>query len=100
VASNGTIISGSWDYTVRIWKGGTNFKTFKDHTLAIWDVTVMPGDRLFVSASADKHIKLFSSDSWRMVRTLTGQLINTILLIRSVGRYLAHFESWTLGLWM
>ncbi|CAK8685515.1 unnamed protein product [Clavelina lepadiformis] len=72
----GTVVSGSWDYTARLWlfdskeiKDAKCVMIMSGHTAAVWDVMIMPGQqRLIVTASADKTIKI-----WR-----TGKCSHTL----------------------
>ncbi|KAI0306420.1 phospholipase A-2-activating protein [Multifurca ochricompacta] len=60
VGGDGTIISGSWDKTAKVW---TNFQ------LSVWAVVVMDGEE-YLTGSADKTIKLWRQH--KCLRTFHG----------------------------
>ncbi|CAG0915094.1 unnamed protein product [Notodromas monacha] len=75
VSSGGLVLSGSWDFSMKVWLNKEQqpcSKTLVGHTMAVWSVTVMPGDRLFASASADKSIRLWNASDGTCVKTLLG----------------------------
>jgi len=66
---NGSIVSGSWDNTAKIWKNWSCQYTLKGHTLAIWAVLGL-SDNKVLTASADKSIKLWEND--KCIHTFVG----------------------------
>ncbi|CAB4055155.1 PLAA [Lepeophtheirus salmonis] len=66
----GTILSGSWDSTVRIWAGDKCTNVLEGHSAAVWAVSVFPESGIVVSGSADKTLKLWKTGV--CLKTLQG----------------------------
>ncbi|XP_016371551.1 phospholipase A-2-activating protein-like [Sinocyclocheilus rhinocerous] len=57
----GTILSGSWDTTAKVWLGEKCMMTLQGHSAAVWAVVILPEQGLMLSGSADKTIKLWKA---------------------------------------
>ncbi|KAL5022612.1 hypothetical protein ScPMuIL_001767 [Solemya velum] len=57
----GTILSGSWDMTARVWLKEKCVMTLSGHEAAVWAVAIMPTQGLMLTGSADKTIKLWKA---------------------------------------
>ncbi|XP_018497325.1 phospholipase A-2-activating protein [Galendromus occidentalis] len=55
----GTLVSGSWDKTARVWSGQKCTMTLEGHQGAVWAVSLMPQQGLILTGSADKAIRLW-----------------------------------------
>uniref|UniRef100_A0A671NI90 Phospholipase A-2-activating protein n=1 Tax=Sinocyclocheilus anshuiensis TaxID=1608454 RepID=A0A671NI90_9TELE len=66
----GTILSGSWDTTAKVWLGEKCMMTLQGHTAAVWAVVILPEQGLMLSGSADKTIRLWKAG--RCENTYTG----------------------------
>uniref|UniRef100_A0A8C0FB78 Phospholipase A-2-activating protein n=1 Tax=Bubo bubo TaxID=30461 RepID=A0A8C0FB78_BUBBB len=66
----GTLLSGSWDATAKVWLNDRCMMTLQGHTAAIWAVKILPEQGLMLTGSADKTIKLWKAG--RCGRTFTG----------------------------
>ncbi|XP_009954035.1 PREDICTED: phospholipase A-2-activating protein, partial [Leptosomus discolor] len=66
----GTLLSGSWDTTAKVWLNGRCMMTLQGHTAAIWAVKILLEQGLMLTGSADKTIKLWKAG--RCERTFTG----------------------------
>jgi len=55
----GTIASGSWDATARVWRDWVSVAELKGHTNAVWAVLLVDDDRV-LTAGADHTIRLWS----------------------------------------
>ncbi|MHA7841427.1 MAG: hypothetical protein ACX932_06135, partial [Gammaproteobacteria bacterium] len=70
VLPDGSVVSGSWDNTLRHWdpQTGQCLNTWTGHTSTVWDVTVLP-DGTVVSGSRDNTLRHWDPK--------TGQCLNT-----------------------
>nr|XP_006127304.1 phospholipase A-2-activating protein [Pelodiscus sinensis] len=66
----GTLLSGSWDTTAKVWLNDKCMMTLQGHTAAVWAVKILPEQGLMLTGSADKTIKLWKAG--RCERTFTG----------------------------
>uniref|UniRef100_A0A8D3DNM3 Phospholipase A-2-activating protein n=1 Tax=Scophthalmus maximus TaxID=52904 RepID=A0A8D3DNM3_SCOMX len=66
----GTLLSGSWDTTAKVWLNEKCMMTLQGHTAAVWAVVILPEQGLMLTGSADKTIKLWKAG--RCERTYTG----------------------------
>ncbi|KAI0256861.1 WD40-repeat-containing domain protein [Lactifluus subvellereus] len=84
VGGDGTIISGSWDKTAKVW---TNFQLVHDlvgHAQPVWAVVAIGGDE-YLTGSADKTIKLWRQH--KCVRTYHGHkdAVRSLALLTDIG---------------
>jgi len=84
VGESGTIISGSWDKTAKVW---ANFQLVSDlvgHTQPVWAVVALQGGE-YLTGSADKTIKLWRQH--KCLRTYHGHkdAVRTLALLTDVG---------------
>ncbi|XP_061181732.1 phospholipase A-2-activating protein-like [Saccostrea echinata] len=66
----GTLISGSWDKTARVWLNKKCVMTLKGHQAAVWAVGIVPEQGYMLTGSADKTIKLWKAG--KCENTFTG----------------------------
>uniref|UniRef100_A0A3Q3G4N8 Phospholipase A2-activating protein n=1 Tax=Labrus bergylta TaxID=56723 RepID=A0A3Q3G4N8_9LABR len=66
----GTLLSGSWDTTAKVWLNEKCMMTLEGHSAAVWAVVILPEQGLMLSGSADKTIKLWKAG--RCEKTYTG----------------------------
>ncbi|NP_001411767.1 phospholipase A-2-activating protein isoform 5 [Mus musculus] len=66
----GTLLSGSWDTTAKVWLNDKCMMTLQGHTAAVWAVKILPEQGLMLTGSADKTIKLWKAG--RCERTFLG----------------------------
>ena len=71
VGTFGTIISGSWDCTAKVWINRKCTMTLSGHSFALWAVAILPEVGVMITASADKLIKLWKAGV--NTHTLSGQ---------------------------
>lgn len=84
VSGDGSIISGSWDKTAKVW---TNFQLVSDlvgHTQSVWAVVSIEGDQ-YLTGSADKTIKLWQQH--KCIRTYHGHkdAVRALALLTDIG---------------
>uniref|UniRef100_A0AAY5ERZ7 Phospholipase A-2-activating protein n=1 Tax=Electrophorus electricus TaxID=8005 RepID=A0AAY5ERZ7_ELEEL len=66
----GTLLSGSWDTTAKVWLSDKCMMTLQGHTAAVWAVVILPEQGLMLTGSADKTIKLWKAG--RCEKTYSG----------------------------
>ncbi|XP_072173006.1 phospholipase A-2-activating protein-like [Diadema setosum] len=66
----GTLLSGSWDTTAKVWLNERNVMTLQGHEATVWAVALLPTQGLMLTGSADKTIKMWRAG--RCERTFTG----------------------------
>ncbi|XP_032873705.1 phospholipase A-2-activating protein [Amblyraja radiata] len=66
----GTLLSGSWDTTSKVWLNEKCLMTLQGHTAAVWAVKILPEQGFMLTGSADKTIKMWKAG--RCERTFTG----------------------------
>src|SRR6266851_1717169 len=68
-----TLVSGSWDNTIKVWELSTGklIRTLTGHADAVWSVAISPDGQTLVSGSIDKTIKVWELSTGKLVRTLT-----------------------------
>ncbi|MCA2700410.1 MAG: hypothetical protein IM500_08185 [Microcystis sp. M179S2] len=69
-----TLVSGSWDKTIKLWnvETGQEIRTLKGHDNWVNSVNFSPDGKTLVSGSADKTIKLWNVETGQEIRTLKG----------------------------
>ncbi|XP_067931333.1 phospholipase A-2-activating protein-like [Watersipora subatra] len=67
---HGTLMSGSWDKTAKVWLQDKALMTLTGHELAVWCVAVMPENGYMITGSADKLIKIWRAG--KCEQTLKG----------------------------
>ncbi|CAF96684.1 unnamed protein product, partial [Tetraodon nigroviridis] len=72
----GTLLSGSWDTTAKVWLHEKCMMTLEGHAAAVWAVVILPEQGLMLSGSADRTIKLWKAG--RCDRTFTGGALASV----------------------
>ena len=69
-----TLVSGSWDKTIKLWnvETGKEIRTLKGHDELVRSVNFSPDGKTLVSGSLDKTIKLWNVETGEEIRTLKG----------------------------
>ncbi|XP_014673380.1 PREDICTED: phospholipase A-2-activating protein-like [Priapulus caudatus] len=70
VGKFGTILSGSWDMTAKVWLNQKLMMTLQGHEFAIWAGKIMPECGVMLTGSADKTIKMWKAG--KCERTFQG----------------------------
>ncbi|KAJ3163096.1 hypothetical protein HDU86_002265, partial [Geranomyces michiganensis] len=92
----GDILSGSWDFTAKLWREGKCVATVK-HQHSVWAVLGL-ADGKFLTGSADKSIKLWEGE--KCVKTFTGHTDAVRgLAMAPDGRFVSCSNDGTLRIW-
>ncbi|PSB47732.1 WD40 repeat domain-containing protein [filamentous cyanobacterium Phorm 6] len=69
-----TVISASWDNTLKIWdtETGSELKTLTRHDYWVNAVAIAPDGKTAISASGDETLKIWDTETGRELKTLTG----------------------------
>ncbi len=61
--STGTLVSGSWDCSAKVWVGDKMklVMTLQGHENSVWAVGILPDVNVMVTASADTSIRLWKA---------------------------------------
>ncbi|XP_057317757.1 phospholipase A-2-activating protein-like isoform X2 [Hydractinia symbiolongicarpus] len=95
----GTILSGSWDNTARVWNRGKTVLQLSDHEAAIWSVKMIEDKGLMLTGSADKTIKMWKAG--KCERTFTGHKdCVRCLAILSADEFLSCSNDGTIRRWI
>ncbi|KAF9027057.1 WD-40 repeat-containing protein [Hymenopellis radicata] len=97
----GTIISGSWDRTAKVWKGFQLAHDLRGHEQSVWAVLAVDEDQ-YITGSADKSIKLWQTN--KCVATFTGHrdAVRGLALVPDIASLPVQMTGdeirvWTLG---
>lgn len=95
----GTLLSGSWDCTAKVWLNDRCMLTLEGHEAAVWDVALMPSQGLMLTASADKLIKLWKAG--KCERTFTGHqdCVRGVAVVSEV-QFLSASNDMTIRRWL
>jgi len=98
VGKFGTIISGSWDCTAKVWVNKKCSMTLTGHSFAVWAVAILPEVGIMVTASADKLIKLWKAGV--TTHTLSGHqdAVRSLAVISS-SEFLSASNDATVRRW-
>ncbi|KAF2089472.1 WD40 repeat-like protein [Saccharata proteae CBS 121410] len=102
IAAHGdTLVSGSYDCSVRVWKisTGETLHRLTGHTQKVYSVVLDHGRNRCVSGSMDCHVKVWSLDSGQCLHTLEGHSSLVGLLDLSHDRLVSAAADSTLRIW-
>eukprot|EP00761_Pharyngomonas_kirbyi_P003207 gb/GECH01003211.1/.p1 GENE.gb/GECH01003211.1/~~gb/GECH01003211.1/.p1 ORF type:complete len:777 (+),score=196.18 gb/GECH01003211.1/:1-2331(+) len=84
VASNGTIVSGAWDNTARVWEGEHVKNVLKGHELNVLSVLILDNGDV-ITGSADKTIKKWRNGVEVQVLCRHNDIIRSMDILPGVG---------------
>lgn len=97
VGHDGTLLSSSWDGTVRVWQEVSCERQYKAHENAVWDVKEL-SNGVVVTVGADRLVKLWKDGE--LQRTLNGHtdVVRSIAEVPGIG-FLTASNDTTIILW-
>lgn len=102
-ASSKTVVSGSADRTIRVWRYETgNWKqTLSGHTDAVFAIALTPDGTTLVSGSADRTVRIWSLTQYAMPRILTGHMgwVNCVAIHSDGKTIISGSADQTLKFW-
>lgn len=102
IAAHGdTLVSGSYDCTVRVWKISTGESVFKlqGHTLKVYSVVLDVERNRCISGSMDNMVKIWSLENGTLLHTLEGHSSLVGLLDLQSDRLVSAAADSTLRIW-
>ena len=96
-APGGDLLSGSWDNTARVWRGGETVAVLAGHEGPVWAVIGLESGAL-VTGSGDKTIKLWQDGV--CVKTLTAHTdaVRSLQCVPGIG-FISASNDGTVKLW-
>ena len=98
-----TVISGSWDKTVRIWNAasGELLQTLQGHTDAVRSVALSTDGQTVISGSWDKTVRIWNAASGELLQTLQGHTdaVRSVALSTDGQTVISGSEDRTVRIW-
>ncbi|KFM77622.1 hypothetical protein X975_26927, partial [Stegodyphus mimosarum] len=94
----GTIVSGSWDKTARVWSGQQCVLVLDGHQQAVWATDMFPTQNLILTGSADHTIRLWRSGTCEKVFTGHEDCVRGLAVISDM-KFLSCSNDCTVRLW-
>ncbi|ELT98127.1 hypothetical protein CAPTEDRAFT_160241 [Capitella teleta] len=94
----GSLLSGSWDKTAKVWLNKKSVMELKGHEAAVWAVGIMPEMGLMLTGSADKTIKMWKAG--RCEKTFVGHTdcVRGLAIVSTV-QFLSCSNDGSIRLW-
>ena len=96
----GTLLSGSWDMTAKVWVDNLKpVMTLKGHEAAVWAVAILPRNGLMVTGGADKRVILWQAgQAKKKLESAHTQAVRDIAVI-SEDTFISGSNDATLKVW-
>ncbi|XP_058944914.2 phospholipase A-2-activating protein [Pocillopora verrucosa] len=95
----GTLLSGSWDNTARVWIGSKCMMKLQGHEAAVWAVQLMPDHGLMLTGSADKTIKMWKAGTCQMTFTGHSDCVRGLAVLSAL-EFVSCSNDCTIRRWM
>ena len=99
--SNGNLVSGSWDRTIKVWdvNSGVCLKTLTGHSREVCCLVLLNNGHV-ASGSGDTTIKIWNMESEQCIKTLNGHLeIFCRLEALESGELISYSDDKTVKVW-
>lgn len=94
----GTLLSGSWDKTARVWFGQKCMLTLEGHQGPVWAVQIFPKQGLMLTGSADKTVRLWRAGKCERVFTGHEDCVRSLAVLSRM-EFLSSSNDYTIRHW-
>lgn len=94
----GTLLSGSWDKTARVWFGQKCMLTLEGHQGPVWAVQILPKQGLMLTGSADKTVRLWRAGKCERVFTGHEDCVRSLAVLSNM-EFLSSSNDSTIRHW-
>ncbi len=98
-----TLVSGSWDKTIKLWnvETGQEIRTLKGHDSRVFSVSFSRDGKTLASGSDDKTIKLWNVETGQEIRTFKGHnsIVYSVSFSRDGKTLASGSDDKTIKLW-
>ncbi|KAJ3011772.1 UNVERIFIED_CONTAM: hypothetical protein HDU68_001533, partial [Siphonaria sp. JEL0065] len=102
-ADGKTVVSGSWDETVKVWdtRTGECIRTLTGHTDAVTSVAISADSKTVVSGAWDTTVQVWDTRTGECIRTLTGHTfyVNSVAIYVDGKTVVSGSHDTTVKLW-
>ncbi|CAH1243636.1 PLAA [Branchiostoma lanceolatum] len=95
----GTLLSGSWDKTARVWLKDRCMMTLSGHEAAVWAVAIMPEHGIMLTGSADKTIKMWRTGKCELTFTGHEDCVRSLSVVSNV-EFLSASNDGSIRRWL
>ncbi|KAK8763572.1 hypothetical protein V5799_033821 [Amblyomma americanum] len=94
----GTLLSGSWDKTARVWFGQKCMLTLEGHQGPVWAVQILPKQGLMLTGSADKTVRLWRAGKCERIFTGHEDCVRGLAVLSNM-EFLSSSNDCTIRHW-
>lgn len=94
----GTLLSGSWDKTARVWYGQKCVMTLEGHQDTVWAVQIFPKQGIMLTGSADKTVRLWRAGKCERIFTGHEDCVRGLAILSNM-EFLSTSNDQTIRHW-
>uniref|UniRef100_T1J7G6 Phospholipase A-2-activating protein n=1 Tax=Strigamia maritima TaxID=126957 RepID=T1J7G6_STRMM len=98
VGKFGTVLSGSWDQTAKVWLNQKLLMSLTGHAAAVWAVAIMSEQGLILTGSADKTIRMWKAGNCEKIFTGHTDCVRGLTVVSST-EFLSCANDATIRRW-